>query len=72
MPRPTKPTSLRLLSGSKGPAPPSGVELQPLTEPPEPPEWLRHPPALAEWARIVRILVANRLLSAADTMALAH
>jgi phage terminase small subunit len=72
MPMPTKPRSLRLISGTRRPAPAPGVEIALLQEAPAAPEWVTDPDARAEWERVAPILVANQLLADADLSALGH
>ncbi|MGR6999925.1 phage terminase small subunit P27 family [Yinghuangia aomiensis] len=68
--RPPKPTHLKALAGNPGkrelntnePTPPAGI--------PDPPEWLS-PMALAEWERLMPILVDMGVMTLADGNALA-
>ena len=70
MPRPRKPTALRVLQGNAGhralpknePQPPLGAQ---------PPAWLT-PAALEEWNRLAPELEASRVLTVLDADCLAH
>lgn len=71
MPMPRKPNRIKDIAGSVKPRVPE-VDLPPVEQVPEPPEWLPTQESITEWRRLVPILVANRLLSSGDLPALAN
>lgn len=73
MPNPRKPLALKLLQGTTRPDRPTPphVEYPLVTAAPEPPEWLQDPRAVAEWTRLVPILMGVGLLSEASIGSLA-
>ena len=71
MPQPRKPNRIKDIVGSVKERTPE-VDLPPVDLAPEPPEWLPTAEAIAEWRRLVPILMANRLLSACDLPALGN
>lgn len=74
MPNPRKPTQLKIVAGTARAdrEPEHVVDLPLVSGIPDPPHWLTNPHALDEWHRITPILVANKLLTEAGTMPLAH
>lgn len=69
--RKPKPTKLKLLDGNPGRRPLNLQEPEPAPLGVEPPgDLLRHPRALEEWARLVPLLTAARIITAADRNAL--
>ncbi|MCP5165588.1 MAG: hypothetical protein H6988_12980 [Pseudomonadales bacterium] len=74
MPGPTKKSAvIKSLRGTnrKCRLPEGGVELPPIDELPDPPDWLNvH--AVKEWDRLTRLLKATRLLSEVSLSPLAH
>jgi phage terminase small subunit len=74
MPNPRKPTPLKVVAGTARAdrEPASFVDLPLVDEIPLPPDWLPNAHATKEWERLAPILVANRLLTEAGTVALAH
>jgi len=74
MGRPIKPRSLKILSGTLQPCRDraAGIEVTPLTDRPDPPDWLPNEHAVKEWNRLVPILLSNKLLAEADITALGH
>jgi hypothetical protein len=63
-----KPAQLKIVSGTVRPdreAPPS-VVFDPLAGVPDPVDWLPNAHAVSEWRRLAPVLVANKLLAAAD------
>lgn len=73
MPRPKKPTVLKLLSGTvrKGRDNGEAVSLPCLDSIPDPPSWLPNAEAVNEWSRLCGILAAVGLLSEAALSPLA-
>lgn len=79
MPNPGKPTSLKLISGSRRVCK-SGVSrladdthvMPSLATVPQAPPWLPNAHARCEWDRLTPLLVANRLLTEAGLTVLAH
>lgn len=69
---PPKPLALKVISGTAGPGAHSAVEIEPLRQVPDAPDWLKNEHALTEWRRLAPILVANGLLTEGGLMALAH
>ena len=69
-----KPTRLKVISGTAQPCRSSlaAVELPTIGAVPDAPDWLPNAHAIKEWNRLAPILVANKLLNEAGTMALAH
>jgi len=65
MPNPKKPRALKVVSGTVQPSRDENpaVELPPVAEVPEPPDWLPNAHAVKEWKRLAPILVANKLLT---------
>ncbi|MCR8961156.1 P27 family phage terminase small subunit [Variovorax sp. S2] len=65
MPNPKKPRALKVVSGTVQPSRDDklSVELPPVVDVPEPPEWLPNAHAVKEWKRLAPILVANKLLT---------
>lgn len=74
MPRAKKPASLKVISGTDQPCrrDEDGVEIPALDEVPEAPDWLPNAHAVKEFDRLAQILHANKLLTEAGVMALAH
>jgi len=74
MARPVKPRQLKILSGTLQPCRDraAGIEVTPLTDRPDPPDWLPNEHAVKEWNRLVPILLSNKLLAEADITALGH
>lgn len=71
MPLPPTPTSLKLLRGNPGKRPINHDEPQPESFAAEPPEFL-NAEGIAEWNRLVPILMQMKVLTAADYGALAN
>lgn len=71
MARPRKPTTLKLISGSRKPDCPV-VDLPVISEVPPAPDWMPNAHAVKEWDRLAPILVANKLLTDAGCTTLAH
>jgi hypothetical protein len=72
MPRPRKPTHLKLLTGTYQKCrDPASVEHPLVPGPPDPPHWLPNAHAIKEWNRLAPILHACGLLTEAGTSALA-
>ena len=68
-----KPQALKVLSGTVRKDRVRTIVDWPLvTEPPAPPDWLDNRHAIAEWARLTQILLANRMLTTTALSALAH
>ncbi len=69
-----KPTRLKVISGTTQPcrAIAATVALPAVDAVPDAPDWLPNAHAIKEWKRLAPILVANKLLTEAGTMALAH
>ena len=65
MPNPKKPRALKVVSGTVQPSRDEqpGIELPPVVDVPEPPEWLPNAHAVKEWKRLAPVLVANKLLT---------
>ena len=63
MPRPKKPNSLKLLTGSRRIDKNTGVELPTVDTLPSAPDWLPNSHAVDEFNRLARILHANKLLT---------
>lgn len=74
MPRPRKPTHLKLLAGTARAdrAVSGGVTVDPLAQSPPAPDWLPNAHAVNEWNRLAALLVGTRLLSALDLGTLGH
>jgi phage terminase small subunit len=74
MPGPPKRAShLKIISGTDVPKRRAeGTELPPLTEIPDPPDWLPNAHSVTEWKRLAPILVANKLLAEADVSPFGH
>jgi len=72
--RPKKPANLKSISGTAQPcrATPEGVKFDPLSEIPDPPDWLPNSHAVKEWNRCVPMLVSNRLLTEINLSMLGH
>jgi hypothetical protein len=70
MPRPVKPTHLKVISGSRRPSTPA-VSLPLVEEVPPAPDWLPNVHAVREWNRLVPLLIANRVLTEPAISALA-
>ena len=71
---PKKPTQLKIVSGTvraDREAPPA-VVFDPLAGVPDPVDWLPNAHAVSEWRRLAPVLVANRLLAAADLSTFGH
>ncbi|MDQ0035919.1 phage terminase small subunit [Variovorax boronicumulans] len=67
MANPKKPRALKVVSGTVQPSrdeKPS-VEMPPVSDVPEPPDWMPNAHAIKEWNRLAPILVANKLLTEA-------
>lgn len=73
MANPRKPTSLKVVAGTDRPdrARDPAVELPLVSQVPQPPNWL-NAHGVAEWNRLVPILMANKLLTEAALTPLAH
>lgn len=74
MPNPRKPTQLKVVAGTARAdrEPDHVVELPLVDAVPSPPDWLPNPHAVNEFNRLASILHANKLLTEAGTVALAH
>ena len=74
MPRPRKPTALKVIAGTSRPDRAYTPEIElPLVESlPNAPDWMPNTHAVKEWDRLARILIANKLLAEADLTALGH
>ncbi len=74
MPRPKKPSAWKVISGSRrverGPS--AGVQVEPLTTPPDPPYWLTDSAAVQEWHRLAPMLTHSRILTMLDLAVLGH
>lgn len=69
-----KPAGLKVVAGTtrKDRDESPSVGLPTVSAVPEAPDWLPNAHAVKEWERLAPILVANKLLTEAGTMALAH
>lgn len=73
MARPRKPPQLKALAGTaRKDRVRTVIDLPLVEEPPAPPAWLTNCHALDEWARLAPILLANKLLTTAGLVPLAH
>lgn len=74
MANPKKPSSLKVIAGTDRPdrADDGGIELPAVDELPVAPDWLPNAHAVKEFERLAQILHANKLLTEAGVMALAH
>ena len=74
MARPKKLHALKLISGSRRleRGTPTGVQVEPLTTPPDPPYWMNDHAALAEWHRLGPMLTHSRILTKLDLAVLGH
>lgn len=66
---PTKPPSLKAITGSREPNPEPEIQLEPLKELPAHPAWLTNLYGIREWERLGPILVANGLLTDGSVVA---
>ena len=75
MGNPRKPTQLKAIAGTERKdraSKKADVELPPLADVPEAPDWLPNAHAVKEWNRLAPILVANKMLAEADLGTLGH
>lgn len=74
MPRPRKPTPLKVVAGTDRPdrADPAGVDLPSIDSLPPPPDWLVNAHAGTEYQRLGPLLVNNGLLTEAGLMTFVH
>lgn len=74
MPGPRRPSNLKLISGTARTdrEVPELVNLPLVADTPPAPDWLPNAHAVKEWDRLVKMLVANKLLAEADLGPLGH
>lgn len=74
MPKPRKPTALKVIAGTDQPSrrPDETLDLPLAGEVPEPPDWLPNAHATKEFKRLAPILYNTKLLTDAAIMALGH
>jgi phage terminase small subunit len=67
MANPRKPRALKVVAGTIKPTrdKDTPVEMPPVSDVPEPPDWMPNAHAIKEWNRLAPILVANKLLTEA-------
>ncbi|MBH1626002.1 hypothetical protein I5U62_03555 [Stenotrophomonas maltophilia] len=72
MPRPRKPTALKVVAGTDRPdrEAPAAAELALVSDVPPAPDWMPNAHARKEWERLAPILHANKLLTEAGLSAL--
>lgn len=63
---PKKPNHLKLMSGSRQPLEPAGLQVQVLSDIPEPFDWLQNSHSVREWRRLAPILTSCKLLTDAS------